>query len=151
MMQKMNIKILPPDINKSKMDFDVEGSDIRYGLGAIKNTSQKDMDEINKEVSKNGNFLDLYDFSQRLDASILSKKNLEFLTYSGAFDSIEKNRNKVYQSINILSSISNAAMEKNSNNQDYLFDDEFDNFSHIPLPEVDNWTTSELLEKNFLL
>ena len=147
--KKMNIKILPPDINKSKMDFDVEGSDIRYGLGAIKNTSQKDMDEINKEVSKNGNFLDLYDFSQRLDASILSKKNLEFLTYSGAFDSIEKNRNKVYQSINILSSISNAAMEKNSNNQDYLFDDEFDNFSHIPLPEVDNWTTSELLEKEF--
>ena len=40
-------------------------------------------------------------------------------------------------------------MEKNSNNQDYLFDDEFDNFSHIPLPEVDNWTTSELLEKEF--
>ena len=70
------------------------------------------MDEINDEVSKNGNFLDLYDFSQRLDASILSKKNLEFLTYSGAFDTIEKNRNKVYQSINILSSISNAAMEK---------------------------------------
>ena len=94
--KKMNIKILPPDINKSKMDFDVEGSDIRYGLGAIKNTSQKDMDEINEEVSKNGNFLDLYDFAQRLDASILSKKNLEFLTYSGAFDTIEKNRNKVF-------------------------------------------------------
>ena len=147
--KKMNIKILPPDINKSKMDFDVEGSDIRYGLGAIKNTSQKDMNEINEEVSKNGNFIDLYDFAQRLDAPILSKKNLEFLAYSGAFDSIEKNRNKVYQSINILSSISNAAMEKNSNNQDYLFDDEFDNFSHIPLPEVDNWTNSEILEKEF--
>ena len=147
--KKMNIKILPPDVNKSKMDFDVEGNSIRYGLGAIKNTSQKDMIEINKEVSKNGNFINLYDFAQRLDAAILSKKNLEFLAYSGAFDSIENNRNKVYQSINILSSISNAAMEKNSNNQDYLFDDEFNNFSHIPLPEVDNWTSSELLDKEF--
>jgi len=147
--KKMGIKILPPDINKSKMDFDVEENDIRYGLGAIKNTSQKDMIQINDEVHQNGNFKDLYDFAQRLDASVLSKKNLEFLAYSGAFDAIENNRNKVYQSINILSSISNAAMEKNSNNQDYLFDDEFENFSHIPLPEVDNWTNSESLEKEF--
>ena len=147
--KKMGIKILPPDINKSKMDFDVEENDIRYGLGAIKNTSQKDMIQINDEVHQNGNFKDLYDFAQRLDASVLSKKNLEFLAYSGTFDSIENNRNKVYQSINILSSISNAAMEKNSNNQDYLFDDEFENFSHIPLPEVDNWTNSESLEKEF--
>ena len=147
--KKMGIKILPPDINKSKMDFDVEENDIRYGLGAIKNTSQKDMIQINDEVHQNGNFKDLYDFAQRLDASVLSKKNLEFLAYSGTFDAIENNRNKVYQSINILSSISNAAMEKNSNNQDYLFDDEFENFSHIPLPEVDNWTNSESLEKEF--
>ena len=147
--KKMDIKILPPDINKSKMDFDVEENDIRYGLGAIKNTSQKDMIQINDEVHQNGNFKDLYDFAQRLDASVLSKKNLEFLAYSGTFDAIENNRNKVYQSINILSSISNAAMEKNSNNQDYLFDDEFENFSHIPLPEVDNWTNSESLEKEF--
>ena len=147
--KKMGIKILSPDINKSKMDFDVEENDIRYGLGAIKNTSQKDMIQINDEVHQNGNFKDLYDFAQRLDASVLSKKNLEFLAYSGTFDAIENNRNKVYQSINILSSISNAAMEKNSNNQDYLFDDEFENFSHIPLPEVDNWTNSESLEKEF--
>ena len=147
--KKMGIKILPPDINKSKMDFDVEENDIRYGLGAIKNTSQKDMIQINDEVHQNGNFKDLYDFAQRLDSSVLSKKNLEFLAYSGTFDAIENNRNKVYQSINILSSISNAAMEKNSNNQDYLFDDEFENFSHIPLPEVDNWTNSESLEKEF--
>ena len=147
--KRMNINILPPDINFSKMDFDVEGDDIRYGLGAIKNTSQKDMIEINREVHKGGKFENLYDFSQRLNASILSKKNLEFLSYAGAFDSLEENRNKVYQSINILSSISNAAMEKNLNNQDYLFDDEFDNYSHIPLPEVDNWSKSELLEKEF--
>ena len=147
--KQMGIRILPPDINKSKMDFDVEENHIRYGLGAIKNTSQRDMNQINDEVIKNGIFNDLYEFAQRLDSSVLSKKNLEFLAYSGAFDSIENNRNKVFQSINILSSISNAAMEKNSNNQDYLFDDEFDNFSHIPLPEVDKWTTSESLEKEF--
>ena len=147
--KKLGINILPPDINKSKMDFDVEGNDIRYGLGAIKNTSQKDMISINNEVIKNGKFHDLYDFSQRLDANILSKKNLEFLSFSGAFDSVEENRNKVFQSINILSSISNAAMEKNLNKQDYLFEEEFNNFNHIPLPEVDKWTTSETLEKEF--
>ena len=118
-------------------------------LEQLKIQARKDMIQINDEVHQNGNFKDLYDFAQRLDASVLSKKNLEFLAYSGTFDAIENNRNKVYQSINILSSISNAAMEKNSNNQDYLFDDEFENFSHIPLPEVDNWTNSESLEKGF--
>ena len=51
----------------------------------------------------------------RLDSNILSKKNLEYLSYSGSFNDLEKNRNKVFQSINILSSISNATMEKNLN------------------------------------
>ena len=53
----------------------------------------------------------------RLDSNILSKKNLEYLSYSGSFNDLEKNRNKVFQSINILSSISNATMEKILNNQ----------------------------------
>ena len=67
----------------------------------------KNLIEANPRVEKLqgviGNFKDLYDFAQRLDASVLSKKNLEFLAYSGTFDAIENNRNKVYQSINILS------------------------------------------------
>ena len=53
-------------------------NDIRYGLGAIKNTSQKDMIQINDEVHQNGNFKDLYDFAQRLDASIFPRKILNF-------------------------------------------------------------------------
>ena len=147
--KNLGIKILPPNVNKSKMEFDVEGENIRYGLGAIKNTSQNDMITINNEVIKNGEFENLYDFAQRLDSNILSKKNLEYLSYSGSFNDLEKNRNKVFQSINILSSISNATMEKNLNNQNYLFEEEFNDFKHIPLPEVDSWTKSEELEKEF--
>jgi len=147
--KNLGIKILPPNVNKSKMEFDVEGENIRYGLGAIKNTSQNDMISINDEVIKNGEFKNLYDFAQRLDSNILSKKNLEYLSYSGSFNDLENNRNKVFQSINILSSISNAAMEKSLNNQNYLFDEEFNDFKHIPLPEVNLWTKSEELEKEF--
>ncbi|MEC7735365.1 MAG: DNA polymerase III subunit alpha [Pseudomonadota bacterium] len=121
--KNLGIKMLPPNINKSKMEFDVEGENIRYGLGAIKNTSQNDMVNISDEVIKNGEFENLYDFAQRLDSNILSKKNLEYLSYSGSFNDLEKNRNKVFQSINILSSISNATMEKNLNNQNYLFEE----------------------------
>ena len=76
--KNLGIKILPPNVNKSKMEFDVEGENIRYGLGAIKNTSQNDMITINDEVIKNGEFENLYDFAQRLDSNILSKKNLEY-------------------------------------------------------------------------
>ena len=147
--KNLGIKVLSPNVNKSKMEFDVEGKNIRYGLGAIKNTSQSDMIIINDEVIKNGEFENLYDFAQRLDSNILSKKNLEYLSYSGSFSDLEKNRNKVFQSINILSSISTATTEKNLNNQNYLFEEEFNNFKHIPLPEVDLWTRSEELEKEF--
>ena len=147
--KSLGIRILPPDVNTSKMEFEVEGKDIRYGLGAIKNTSQIDMKKINEESIKNGHYKNLYDFAQRLDSTILSKKNLEYLSYAGAFDSLEDNRNKVFNSIKVLSNISSASEEINNNSQENLFEKEFKTFDHIPLPNSTPWTNSERLTKEF--
>jgi DNA polymerase-3 subunit alpha len=43
-----NIKLLPPNILKSKMDFSPEGSNIRYGLSSIKGISDKSLDALRK-------------------------------------------------------------------------------------------------------
>ena len=75
--KRMGIKILPPSINHSLMQFDVQGGAVRYGLGAIKNASQPSMIKINDEVSNGGEFKSLHDFAQRLDHNVLTKKNLE--------------------------------------------------------------------------
>ena len=147
--KKMGIKILPPSVNHSLMQFDVQDNSVRYGLGAIKNASQQSMVKINDEVKKNGLFKSLHDFAQRLDHDILTKKNLENLAYSGAFDEIEPNRNKVFSSVDILSNISSSAEKIKSDNQENFFGDEFETFDHISLPSVPMWSNDLKLQKEF--
>ena len=145
--KRMDIKILPPSVNYSLMRFDVQDGAIRYGLGAIKNASQQSMVKINDEVLENGNFKTLHDFAQRLDHSILTKKNLENLSYAGAFDEIEPNRNVVYSSVDILSNISTSSEKAKSDNQENFFGEEFKSFDHISLPSVPIWTNEIKLQK----
>ena len=147
--KRMDIKILPPSVNYSLMRFDVQDGAIRYGLGAIKNASQQSMIKINDEVLENGNFKTLHDFAQRLDHSILTKKNLENLSYAGAFDEIEPNRNVVYSSVDILSNISTSSEKAKSDNQENFFGEEFKSFDHISLPSVPIWTNEIKLQKEF--
>jgi len=40
------IKLLPPNLAKSKMDFAIEGKDIRYGLNSVKGISQKSLESL---------------------------------------------------------------------------------------------------------
>ncbi|MDA8893288.1 DNA polymerase III subunit alpha [Hyphomicrobiales bacterium] len=147
--KRMDIKILPPSVNYSLMRFDVQDGAIRYGLGAIKNASQQSMVKINDEVLENGNFKTLHDFAQRLDHNILTKKNLENLSYAGAFDEIEPNRNVVYSSVDILSNISTSSEKAKSDNQENFFGEEFKSFDHISLPSVPIWTNEIKLQKEF--
>ena len=147
--KKMDIEILPPDINKSLMRFDVQGGAVRYGLGAVKNASQQSMVKINDEVSKNGFFKSLHDFAQRLDHGVLTKKNLENLSYAGAFDEIEANRNIVYSSIDIMSNISSSSEKAKSDNQENFFGEDFKNFDHISLPSAPMWSNEIKLQKEF--
>jgi len=107
------------------------------------------MIKINDEVKKNGLFKSLHDFAQRLDHNILTKKNLENLAYSGAFDEIEPNRNKVFSSVDILSNISSSAEKIKSDNQENFFGDEFETFDHISLPSVPMWSNDLKLQKEF--
>jgi DNA polymerase-3 subunit alpha len=107
------------------------------------------MVKINDEVCKGGEFKSLHDFAQRLDHNILTKKNLENLSYAGAFDEIESNRNVVYSSVDILSNISSSAEKAKSDNQENFFGEEFKTFNHISLPSVPKWTNEIKLQKEF--
>ena len=136
--KKMGIKILPPSINHSLMQFDVQDNSVRYGLGAIKNASQQSMVKINDEVSKNGPFQSLHDFAKRLDHDVLTKKNLENLAYSGAFGG-ESNEHEV--------SLSSEKIKSDS--QENFFGDEFETYDHISLPSVPMWSNDLKLQKEF--
>lgn len=89
--QKMGIKILPPDINESFENFTVSRDSIRFGLGAIKNVGQGAVKSI-VNVRKQGTFISLFDFCQRVDLGQINKRMLENLIIAGCFDSLQITR-----------------------------------------------------------
>jgi DNA polymerase III subunit alpha len=97
--RKSGIRMLPPCVNNSGVDFGVEpppkdaklGS-IRYSLAALKNIGAAAVETIVEERNTNGPYLSLADFAARVDAKALNKRALETLAKGGAFDALNANR-----------------------------------------------------------
>ncbi len=84
-MKEKNIAVLPPDINKSKDIFWVEGEGLRIGLGALRGVGQDAIAAVIKERDERGQFKDFADFVFRC-AKYVNKRIVESLIYAGAFD-----------------------------------------------------------------
>jgi len=101
--KKMKIRLKAPDVNYSEMDFAIKysenstaGAEILYGLSAIKNVGAKAAQNIIDERNANGRYLSYLDLLKRVDLRLVNKKALENLIFSGAFDSIEPIRSKLF-------------------------------------------------------
>ena len=139
----LNIPILPPDINRSLVEFSaeiIEGekdedgvggalSDgllrgVRYGLAGLKNVGVAAMESLIEERVKNGDFADMSDFCNRVDTRQINKRALENLIKAGAFDTINPNRAQLHAGVEMmLREMSLATQERNSN-QVSLFGDQ---------------------------
>jgi DNA polymerase-3 subunit alpha len=85
--RRMGIAVLGPDVNESNVKFTVnKKGNIRFGLGAIKGVGESAVTTIIEERKKNGAFKDIFDFIERMDLRVMTRKNLEGLAYTGAFD-----------------------------------------------------------------
>ncbi len=103
--QKMNIQVLPPDINESLTNFTVvNNQQIRFGLNAIKNLGQQVAQTIISERKEHGKFSSLEDFLNRTNRREVTKKSLESLIKSGALDSLVIERKQLLDSIDNLTS-----------------------------------------------
>ena len=94
-LKERGIKVLPPDINKSKQFFSVENKCVRIGLVAIKNVGHGAMDSIVEERTKNGPFTSFENFMSRVDTKSLNKRMVENLIFAGAFDAFKISRSKL--------------------------------------------------------
>jgi DNA polymerase-3 subunit alpha len=91
--RRLGIRLLPPDINRSRVDFTVEEGDaIRFGLGAIKNVGVRAIESILDARRESGEFRSLHDLCESIDLRLNNKQVLEHLVKAGAFDSIHPNR-----------------------------------------------------------
>ena len=93
-MKEKNIAVLPPDINRSKDIFWVEGNGLRIGLGALRGVGQEAIAAVIRERNENGLFKDFADFVVRC-AKYVNKRIVESLIYAGAFDCFGYNRAQV--------------------------------------------------------
>jgi len=82
--RRMDIKVLPPDINKSRYSFSIENGSIRFGLSAIKHVGQAAIDSIVEAVNP-GQFSSFKDFLFRVDLRKVNKQTVESLIKAGAF------------------------------------------------------------------
>ncbi|MET1071426.1 MAG: DNA polymerase III subunit alpha, partial [Umezawaea sp.] len=86
--RKMGITVLPPDVNESVLNFAPVGTDIRFGLGAIRNVGANVVDSIIKSRKEKGKFVDFSDYLRKVDAAACNKKVVESLVKAGAYDSL---------------------------------------------------------------
>lgn len=89
---KYNVSVLPPDINKSMVDFSVENGNIRFPLSSIKGLGILLAEKIVKERNENGYFISFNDFLRRMAYYDINKRSVDSAIKSGAFDSLYKNR-----------------------------------------------------------
>jgi len=94
----MNMKVLPPSINKSFGKYTVERGNIRMGLSSIKGIGNQAIGEI-IQVRKDGPFKNLFDFCLRVSSKLVNRSTLENLIMSGAFDETYPNRASLLASI----------------------------------------------------
>jgi DNA polymerase-3 subunit alpha len=99
-MQQMGIKLLPPSINKSAFSFQPEGEAVRYSLAGIKGVGIASLKEI-FQARRNQPFKDLFDFCIKVPHKAASRKVLEALIYSGAFDEFGHDRAVLLATIDV--------------------------------------------------
>ncbi|PIS38932.1 MAG: DNA polymerase III subunit alpha [Candidatus Nealsonbacteria bacterium CG08_land_8_20_14_0_20_43_11] len=121
--KKMNIGVLPPDINESFINFSVipKENKIRFGLLAIKNVGEHIVETIVEERKTNGPYSSIENFLERVASKDLNKKSLESLIKAGAFDKLEE-RNRLLQNIEKLLEWTRKRQKENNNHQRGLFD-----------------------------
>ncbi|WP_298977572.1 OB-fold nucleic acid binding domain-containing protein, partial [uncultured Thermosynechococcus sp.] len=121
----MGIEVLPPDVNRSDIDFTPVGDKILFGLSAVRNVGQGLIEAILQARAKGGAFQSLADFCERiLDSRILNRRALESLIACGAMDSLhpQRNRNQLMQDLPLVLEWAQARAKDRAVGQVNLFD-----------------------------
>jgi len=150
--KRLGISILPPDVNNSLEDFTISEGGIRFGLAAIKNVGRNAIKEIIRSRHE-GPFTSLQDFCQRVDLHVISKRVLESLIKSGAFDSINSNRRQLLMIMDSCVESGHRIQEDRERGQVSLFDVMGEDSSlNIEVPEVEEFSLNEILsmEREYL-
>ena len=164
---KRGVEVKPPDINLSDVGFTVvympgeektpSTGHIRFGLHAVKGVGEKAIQSIVDEREKNGPFVGLFDFCERVDLKTINRSTIEALIKCGAFDSLHgiDHRAAMCEALDAAVKAGQRAASDRASGQLNMFgmpvsDGEGDAAAEeqkeqVPLPSTTPWTTAELL------
>lgn len=156
--QNMGLKILPPDINESLIDFTVvDDQTIRFGLAAVKNVGRAAVENIINERKEGGSFSSLLDFCQRVDLRTMNRRVIESLLKCGAFDSLKSSRAQLLAVLDKSMQIAQDQQREKRNGQTSLFALKSGKLLHhfqnsLDMPAVQEFSKPQLLtmEKEIL-
>ncbi len=152
--RRMEIKVLPPDINKSIYSFSIEGSEIRFGLSALKNVGTAAIDSIIEERTK-GLFKGLKDFLSRVDLRRVNKRTVESLIKAGAFSNFANKATLMLNYPLLVADIQRTKIKEEKGQYDLFNSSDskklVDNFKTIPEYEEDVLFTMEREVIGFLI
>ena len=154
-LSRLNIPILPSDINFSNEGFTVENKNdvlsIRSGLANIKNIGSDLAKFIVKERLNNGKYETIFSFFTRMNDKFINKRQVEFLAMAGVFDGVFKDRSAIFNSAAKLVALSQDSQKDRDSFQQGLFGNELNsqNFTNI-LKEAIPWSKRELLINEYL-
>jgi DNA polymerase-3 subunit alpha len=145
--QRLAIKVEPPSINLSGIEFDVGGNTIRYALAALRGVGRQGIESI---LAARGErpFADLADFARRVNPRAINKRVLESLVAAGAFDAIEGNRARVFAAVDTILATAQRAHEDAASGQSELFAGPAA-AEPMVLPAVEPWLPAQRLQREY--
>ncbi len=147
---RLRVPVLPPDVNRSEVEFEVEAGEgrpaVRYALAAVKGVGAQAMRMV-VEARRDGPFRSLFDFAGRIDPKVVNKRQLENLAAAGAFDGLVANRAQVHTAIEAMLRYAGAAASDRDSQQGGLFGG--GPAAEPPLPAVEPWPQTEQLKQEY--
>lgn len=151
----MGIQVLGPDVNESILKFSVnKNKNIRFGLGAIKGVGESAVLNIIEE-RKNGPFVSIFDFVERVNLASCNKKNIESLALAGAFDNFGVQREQFFAESGKNETFLDTLVryggkyqtDKNTATNSLFGDDNFVAIAKPEIPQCERWSDLEKLNK----
>jgi DNA polymerase-3 subunit alpha len=138
--RRLNIDVLPPDINRSRLDFSIEENNqgepaIRFGLWAIKNVGAGAIEPVIEERDKNGPYKSVEDLCRRSDLQAVNRRVLESLIKAGAFDSLQ-DRGTLLNNVGSILALAQREQHLRDTGQTTMFD-LWGDAAPVPLAELD--------------
>lgn len=134
---RIGIKIHPPDVNRSDLDFTLEDGGIRFGLSAVKHAGTGAIESLLRARSAGGPFVSLEDLCTRMESAAINKRVLESLAKCGALDSLGVERKRIVEGVERISSFALQLQRAAASGQVSLFGEASTAAPVLQLPVVD--------------